>query len=806
MFSRRDSENVRRCSDRGGRFVRVIGVVLAVAWIAAALTESPCVAQDRLVGTRPLTLEGDLAEQMIDGADRFLLREIAASVDRRENFWKRDLSSPTAYRASVAPNRKRFATMIGARDPRAQSDGMQYVANPSRPARVGSGDGYEIYAVRWQVLDGIFGEGLLLEPTNKPPIAHVVSIPDCEQTPEQLVGLVAGVPPESQFARRLAESGCRVVVPLLIDRGNNLSVIADGKRRSKVTHRELLYRAAYQMGHHLIGYEVQKVLAAVDWFENTSGKDNPRIAVVGYGEGGLVALYSAALDQRIDVVGVSGYFSSREKIWQEPIDRNIFGLLREFGDAEIASLIAPRTLIVEACKVPDVNIPPGTQSAPARLTTPPVESVRKEIRRAIQLTAALNPKPMIELVVSGDGGGVGDFGSASFLETILHHVMSTNTADAKATAAKTMLAEPRAAPVAEHDPAEHDPRADQRLARQFKQLATFSQQLVDRSDQTRDDFTAKIERSSGVELFEKSTESYRQYFRDEIVGPFDRELLPANARTRLIYDEPKYLGYEVVLDVFEELTFYGILLLPKNIGEDEKRPVVVCQHGLEGRAQSTVTGDHTSYRDFASRLANRGFIVFAPQHLYRGGDRFRTLQRKANPLKKSLFSIMVAQHRQLLSWLGDLDSVDRERIGFYGISYGGKSAMRIPALLDGYCLSICSSDFSDWIWRTATNRYPNGYLAHSEYEIFEFGLGNTFNYPEQAALICPRPFMVERFHHHGLFAEKTCAEFAKVQLLYENLDIADRVAMTYYGSYLNNKPYTDRETFDFLHKHLRWAP
>ena len=35
----------------------------------------------------------------------------------------------------------------------------------------------------------------------------------------------------------------------------------------------------------------------------------------------------------------------------------------------------------------------------------------------------------------------------------------------------------------------------------------------------------------------------------------------------------------------------------------------------------------------------------------RGGDAFRTLQRKANPLKQSLFSIMIAQHEQLLAWL-----------------------------------------------------------------------------------------------------------------------------------------------------------
>ena len=37
------------------------------------------------------------------------------------------------------------------------------------------------------------------------------------------------------------------------------------------------------------------------------------------------------------------------------------------------------------------------------------------------------------------------------------------------------------------------------------------------------------------------------------------------------------------MDVFPDVIAYGILLLPKGIKEGERRPVVVCQHGLEGR-------------------------------------------------------------------------------------------------------------------------------------------------------------------------------------------------------------------------------
>src|SRR3712207_7392741 len=43
-----------------------------------------------------------------------------------------------------------------------------------------------------------------------------------------------------------------------------------------------------------------------------------------------------------------------------------------------------------------------------------------------------------------------------------------------------------------------------------------------------------------------------------------------------------------------------------------------------------------------------------------------------------------------------LPFVDRNRIAFYGKSYGGETAMRIPSVLEGYCLSICSADFGDW--------------------------------------------------------------------------------------------------------------
>ena len=85
--------------------------------------------------------------------------------------------------------------------------------------------------------------------------------------------------------------------------------------------------------------------------------------------------------------------------------------------------------------------------------------------------------------------------------------------------------------------------------------------------------------------------------------------------------------------------------------------MVVCQHGLEGRPQDVPIRKVESsdyYKAFAVRLAEHGFITFAPQNLYIFGDRFRTLQRKANPLKKTLFSVIVPQHQQITDWLKTL--------------------------------------------------------------------------------------------------------------------------------------------------------
>ena len=90
----------------------------------------------------------------------------------------------------------------------------------------------------------------------------------------------------------------------------------------------------------------------------------------------------------------------------------------------------------------------------------------------------------------------------------------------------------------------------------------------------------------------------------------------------------------------------GILLIPKDLMAGEQRPVVVCQHGRNGLPQELVEGNNTYYNDVAAKLADQGFIVYVPQNPYRGEDRYRWLDRKANTISKTLFSFIISQHDQ----------------------------------------------------------------------------------------------------------------------------------------------------------------
>jgi dienelactone hydrolase len=765
-----------------------------------------------LPGTSPLDWEeaehAAMADRLMDGAHRLVDRKIQEAITRRHRHWNHDfVGGPNgleAYEASISSARDELARLIGLVDSRLPAV-MEHFGDEESPAMAAECDSYQVFQVRWPVLPGaggVWGEGLLIEP-RRSPVGYVVVVPDANQSPEQLMGMAAGLERGLPMARRLADQGFMVVVPTLVNRHpldvDALDISIEARRRlraSDQTHREWLYRQSYHMGRHIIGYEVQKILAAVEWLKREAGIHG-NIGVAGYGEGGMLAFHAAALDTRIDAVLVSGYFESREQTWTEPLDRNIWSLLDRFGDAEIATLIAPRGLVIEHSVLVETNAPKGS------IRTPAFDSVQREYDRI----ASLLPEGFqSRALVHGDGGTTVDPGSTEALAAFATMLGVPDLDLTESRAHDSLLVDHRRG---------FDPNVRHR--RQVLQIENQVQRLVRRSVEVRDRFyghqalpaltniqwsTEVVHPTHPPAPFMDASRWYRAYFKDEVQGSFSDDLLPANPRTRLIYQTDQWVGYDVVLDVIPDLVAWGVLLLPRDLKPDERRPVVVVQHGRNGLPENLIVKDHGSYRRVAARLAERGFVVFVPHNLYRNEARYRPLNRKANTVKATLYSFLVHQHDQILRWLNTLDFVAGDRIAFYGNSFGGESALRIPPVLEGYALSISASYFNQWTRKVAGTDDHFSYLFTDEWEVPVFNAGHTFDHAELAYLMVPRPFMVERGHHDHVANDHWVAyEYARVRRLYAMLGLADRTAIDFFqgghGMRLEG-------TLRFLHHHLHW--
>ena len=733
----------------------------------------------------PLTGNEDLSVKMVNGINDFLIQETKRRTLQRTSRWKRDFSSAAAFDRSISKQRAELKTLLGVTDERIQPVLQIATRNDLAPYTIVEKE-YTVSAVRWTVMNNLSAEGILIIPVKKVK-ARAMIIPDAGIEPEALAGMLKGTDTGSASVLALAKSGVEILIPVLINRDYTYSGNPSLNLYTQQPHREWIYRQAYEIGRHIIGYELQKIFSGIDWLEKRNKEDgNNTLAVAGYGEGGMLALYAAALDSRITVSLVSGYFNAREQLWEEPIYRNVFGLLNTFGDAELAVMNWPRRLIIEHTTVSPVNHQ-NAGAAPGKIISPSLSTAEAEYRRAVAIIPSQNG---LNFITAGQ-----QFFSAK----------------AFAAFAKAMNV-PFLPGKIYHSPAIQRSadwiKIPQRQERQVREMTECTQQELSVCERTRNrNFWQTLKGTPEEQAAIK--EQQRERFRN-VLGKMPAPSGTFNTKARVYQETAKWISYEITLDVFgPEIFAWGILTVPKDIRQGEKRPVVVCQHGLEGLPADVVNTDSSKenyriYKGFATRLAERGYITFAPHNPYRGQDKFRVIQRKANPIGLTLFSVIISQHQRIVEWLQELSFADAEKIAFYGISYGGKTAMRVPAVVKGYCLSICSADFNEWVRKVATTEHSFGYVYTGEYDMPEWDLGHTFNYAEMAALIAPRPFMVERGYFDGVGADEWVSyEFGKVQRYYDLHGLDTLVAIEHFtGPHSIN----GKATFEFLDKHLKKQP
>jgi cephalosporin-C deacetylase-like acetyl esterase len=118
-----------------------------------------------------------------------------------------------------------------------------------------------------------------------------------------------------------------------------------------------LFMRGYLLGKPLAGMQVADLLRAFDYLAGRAGIDRSRIAILGKGNGGLLALHAAALEPRIAKVAAEGSVLSYMSIARAPQHEGVLevvvpGVLKDYDLPDLARAITPRKLLLVAPRTP----------------------------------------------------------------------------------------------------------------------------------------------------------------------------------------------------------------------------------------------------------------------------------------------------------------------------------------------------------------------------------------------------------------------------------------------------------------------
>jgi dienelactone hydrolase len=312
---------------------------------------------------------------------------------------------------------------------------------------------------------------------------------------------------------------------------------------------------------------------------------------------------------------------------------------------------------------------------------------------------------------------------------------------------------------------------------------------------------------SNVAAYERSLAGPRRRWR-ALLGGWPRQRPPLAPRVELLATEEatggRYRLERVWFTALPGVEVDALLLTPPAPpvnGARTARAAVLVQHGLSGTPEEVVGvipgAEANAYRRIGIRLAERGFIVFAP-HMVGGfgrpefgqtyvaalagkaQGRARTqLNRIAIEYGRTLMGLEMLMLARAVDFLAARPDVDAGRIGMFGLSQGGQSALWFPALDTRIAATVVSGYFNQRFGKQLipSERYT-AYLGTEEEDKFLMGRLQFGGDAELASLVCPRPLFVEHGKKDGIgWWEYVQEEFGRVQTIYERLGIGERAAI-----------------------------
>ena len=309
---------------------------------------------------------------------------------------------------------------------------------------------------------------------------------------------------------------------------------------------------------------------------------------------------------------------------------------------------------------------------------------------------------------------------------------------------------------------------------------------------------------------QKAYSAALQPFRDKLaemigapVGALRQPPLTAKqlaARRELVTEDGGIRIERVWLKSRTGLTAYGILLTPPGAG---RKPAVVAIHGMSSSPERVagLLEPNDYVRRFGRRLAERGYVVFAPLDIKTQALRDR-LDRKAMMLGTRLQWLEQAKIFADVDFLYTLAEVDPHRIGAYGISWGGRTVMYQGALDQRIAATVISGHFNDTVPKMVTSDpHYTAFINTREGYAFYDKLATRFSDADVVSMICPRAVMIEEGKRDPVvwypMAEKA---FAEAQAHYKKLNAGERAELKLFDG--DHFVYAE-DAFPFLDRWLK---
>jgi dienelactone hydrolase len=231
---------------------------------------------------------------------------------------------------------------------------------------------------------------------------------------------------------------------------------------------------------------------------------------------------------------------------------------------------------------------------------------------------------------------------------------------------------------------------------------------------------------------------------EKLLGPTPSPV-PLNFEVTESVNCDGYRRDRVVFDTEDTMSVPAYLLVPF-----ERRapgPAILAIHG-HGAGKSLICGletDETPNGDFAHQLAQRGYVVLAPDlrcfgeradwlppdHYGCDTNLVHAVMVGLNPMTQNLWDLA-----RCLDVLEGHPLVDPSRIGVCGLSYGGTSSLFLAALDDRVSVAVVSGFFSSWgeAHKVPLNMCGSQVLS---------GMLGQLEHVDLGALISPRPLLIE---------------------------------------------------------------